>query len=151
MRTAERSLATGSHLEVVEHSTVSSEEDLLSVRTALYFYSIIVFSFVLPVMVAVGLVFTIMALKIILSILSVSLLGGLWYAYRRISAQLRGLQRDIEPLSTEESAYQISLPGRVIEVNVEPKKAQPQHVQAASAESREEKQPSTAPEPPSES
>lgn len=149
MGTVERSVAPAGHMEIGAHAAGLKEEDVLSVRTALYFYSIIVFSFLLPVAVAVGLVFTILALKIILSILCLSLLGGLWFAYRRITAQLRALRASAEPQSLDQGECRVSLPGGVIEVSVEPKRPEPRLVRTGSTDGAKEEH--SAAEPRSES
>lgn len=138
MKTRRRARQSARQMDRGENMAVPKDEDILSIRTALYFYSIIVFSFILPVAVAVCLVFTTLAVKIILSILFVSLLGGLWYTYRRIAAQLRKLQSSLEPLSLGEADSRISLPGELIEVKIEPQRPALQPRQTPSAEETEQ-------------
>lgn len=119
MKMAKRSVRSARKGKTGNTAMNHKEENWLSARTAFYFYSIITFSLVLPAGVVGFLLFSGIAVKVMLSTLCLSFLGGLAYLHRKITLQLQALQATFENLDRLEGDCQISLIGGLIQIRIE--------------------------------
>ncbi|MGA7875067.1 MAG: hypothetical protein WCA08_05345 [Desulfoferrobacter sp.] len=102
-----------------EQATHHEQSEQRSDNVALYFYSIILFSFVLPVVIAVCVVFVNVPVQIILWIAGLLLVGGLAYVYVKIFRQARALQQVVEHLNEMETDTEINLLGGLFRIMIE--------------------------------
>jgi len=116
-----------------ERTTHQVQDEQPSNNIALYFYSIIFFSFVLPVVIAVCVIFVRIPVQIILWIAGLLLLAGVAYAYLKISHQSRALQQVVAHLNDMETDTEINLLGGLVHIMIEhnPRKALPPPIKRA--------------------
>lgn len=101
-------------------TTHQEQNDSLPGRVAFYFYSMLAFSFVLPVIVALGVIFVRIPVQVMLGVAVLLFLGGVVFTYVKIFRQMRELQRVVEHLNEIETDTEINFLGGLFHIRIEP-------------------------------
>lgn len=119
MITCERPLVPIRSMTIAQKKMEPKHGSEIPARTALYFYSIIVLAFILPVAIAADLVYARFVVSVIVAVSSVTVVGGSVYAYRKIASQIAALQAIVGQLHDREADCEISMLGGLMRIRIE--------------------------------
>lgn len=100
-------------------TTHQEQSDRIPGSVAFYFYSMLAFSFALPVIVALGVIFVRIPVQVMLWIAVLLFLGGVAIVYVKIFRQMRELQNFVEHLNEIETDTEINFLGGLFRIRIE--------------------------------